>query len=230
MKEIENTDFLKNKKILLVEDSFDTQFILKMLLEDVGVEVSCVDTGTDAVELLVNNVTSFDLCLIDVQLPGISGFEVAKLLRNNNYKGILIAMTARCLLNDYEASIYAGFNGYISKSAGKDNFLKTINLFTSLAHKETLLIEDLEIEFDLQPIKLEKEYLYSLKESSKVLQVALRNSDFGKARMLLEIFRSGKAFGFPKVTEAANNLLAQLEENSVESIESDEVRLICESF
>lgn len=230
MQDMENTDYLTDKNILLVEDSLDTQFILKMLLEDSGVRVSCVETGCDAVQLLTENKSKFDLCLIDVQLPCMSGFEVAKTLRNEGYKGLLVAMTARCLLNDYEASIHAGFNGYISKSAGKDNFIKTVNLFSSLTHSETVVIEDMEIDFDLQPIKLEKEYLYSLKESSKVLQVALKNSDFTKARMLLEIFRSGKAFGFPKVTEAANNLLSKLEENAKASFDSEEIRLICESF
>lgn len=233
MQVAENKSYLTQKNILLVEDSLDTQFILQLLLEESGANIECVDTGQGALELLTDSKKEFDLVLVDVQLPGISGFDVAKSLRNSNYKGLLVAMTARCLLNDYEASIYAGFNGYISKSTNKANFVQTIELFSSLLHEndETEIIYDNSFNFDLQPIRLEQEYLYRLKESSKALQLAFKNSDFAKARMLLEVFRSGKAFGFPKVTKAAKELLLQLEKNSVNQDNSPkELIFISETF
>jgi CheY-like chemotaxis protein len=201
---------LSGKSILLIEDSKDTQFILTLLLEDAGAEVCCVDYGEIGIEKVLNaaiNNKPYSVVLIDVQLPGISGFSVAKQIRASSYNGLLIAMTARCIAQDYEASVYAGFNGYLNKASSKNNFLSTLKLYCDIDSVEQIKDFDFKskgLPLDLTPISVAQEFIYRLQESANALNEAWLREDREKIRLLLQVLRSGKIFGYPEVSNAAS--------------------------
>jgi DNA-binding response OmpR family regulator len=100
-------------RILIVEDESHLAQGLLFNLEAEGHEASVVETGEAALESLA--ASEFDLIVLDVMLPGVSGFEVAKELRHRgNYVPILM-LTARSRAEDVLEGLEAGADDYLPK-------------------------------------------------------------------------------------------------------------------
>lgn len=112
--------------ILLVEDIQLNVMVAKALLEKLGQTVSVAMTGEDALELARNN--QYDLILLDIQLPGISGFEVADILREEglvkNTK--LVALTANVIKTRQEY-LGNGMDDVIAKPIKKSRVIEVFN-------------------------------------------------------------------------------------------------------
>lgn len=103
-----------NQKILVVDDEQDLLEILKFNLETEGYEVR---TATSAEEALTMDIASFDLLLLDVMMGGMSGFALARKLKENQQTaGVpIIFLTARDTENDTVTGFNLGADDYISK-------------------------------------------------------------------------------------------------------------------
>ena len=104
-------------RILVAEDSAVNQQLARRLLERRGFEVVVAENGCEAVEIHARE--SFDLILMDIQMPEMNGFEAAALIRqkqraDDTYTPI-VALTACAMKGDQERCLRAGMDGYISK-------------------------------------------------------------------------------------------------------------------
>jgi len=121
--EIESPPSLLNKKrILLVEDSEDNQEIFKIFLESAGAHLEIVGNGIDAVETTKRK--SFDLILMDIQIPGIDGKEATRQIRSHGYKGPIVALTAHAMPNEIESCLESGCNGQITKPVTGEQLIR----------------------------------------------------------------------------------------------------------
>lgn len=113
-------------RILVCDDTADVRELVAELLRAHGHVVSAVATGEDAVRAVVANPP--DAAVIDVGLPGISGYEVARLLRSELATACprLIAMTGYGQLHDRAAAIEAGFDAHITKPASAEMILSAL--------------------------------------------------------------------------------------------------------
>lgn len=104
----------KNYKILVVDDEQDLCEILKFNLETEGY---FVDTANSAEEALEKDVASYDILLLDVMMGGMSGFQMAKKLKENPVTSHIpiIFLTARDTENDTVTGFNLGADDYISK-------------------------------------------------------------------------------------------------------------------
>lgn len=104
----------QNQKILVVDDEQDLLEILKFNLETEGYEVQ---TATSAEEAQTLDIASFDLLLLDVMMGGISGFALARLLKDDQQTARvpIIFLTARDTENDTVTGFNLGADDYISK-------------------------------------------------------------------------------------------------------------------
>lgn len=104
----------KNQRILVVDDEQDLLEILKFNLETEGYEV---EAATSAEEALEKDVASFDLLLLDVMMGGMSGFAMARRLKENPSTANvpIIFLTARDTENDTVTGFNLGADDYISK-------------------------------------------------------------------------------------------------------------------
>ena len=104
----------KKHKVLVVDDEQDLLEILKFNLETEGYEVQ---TATSAEEALGLDIQTFDLLLLDVMMGGMSGFAMARKLKNNQStaKVPIIFLTARDTENDTVTGFNLGADDYISK-------------------------------------------------------------------------------------------------------------------
>jgi CheY-like chemotaxis protein len=104
-------------KILLVEDNRVNQLVASRLLEKRGHAVAVANTGKMALEALDQG--SFDLVLMDVQMPEMDGLTATQLLRKSEIgtgKHMpVVAMTAHAMVGDKERCLEAGMDGYVSK-------------------------------------------------------------------------------------------------------------------
>jgi two-component system cell cycle response regulator DivK len=112
--------------VLIVDDSLLNLSLAKDILQSSGYETSEIDCGEDLQGQLEKQVP--DLVLMDIQLPGMSGFDCLKLMRSDNrYAAIpVIAFTASVMQEDKQAIMDAGFNSLIENPIGFKDFLSTI--------------------------------------------------------------------------------------------------------
>ncbi len=149
------------RKVLLAEDCKDTQFLLSIILSKAGFEVVCVENGEECLKVAFEDILSFDLILLDVNMPILGGRETAKILRRAKFKKPIIALSALGEEDDYKKSIDAGCDDHFYKLAGEKALNKTIE--RHLSKKETKIIE----------VPLLKIVPVSLKDSPYLANLAL---------------------------------------------------------
>ncbi|KZL91072.1 response regulator [Clostridium magnum] len=112
-----NQAFKKRITILVVEDDYVSQMIMKKLCTMNGWNVVVASNGKEALEILKN--ACFDIILMDVQMPEMSGIDVSKMIRENELYTArhtpIVATTAYAMSDDKERFLNAGMDDYISK-------------------------------------------------------------------------------------------------------------------
>ncbi len=115
-----------SKHILVVEDQEDNRRILRDLLTSHGFEVAEAHTGEDGVALA--ETSHPDLILMDIQLPGLDGYEATRRIKANPaLRAIpIIAVTSYALSGDDQKAFQAGCDAYVTKPFSPRQLLATI--------------------------------------------------------------------------------------------------------
>ncbi len=100
-------------KVLLLEDEYSLRISIKEFLEELDFEVDCFSQGDEAYDAV--HSTRYDVLLLDVNVPGMNGFELLKNLRDDGIKIPAIFMTSRTQMQDFEEGYKAGCCDYIRK-------------------------------------------------------------------------------------------------------------------
>jgi CheY-like chemotaxis protein len=120
------------RRILLVEDNAQNRYLATFLLQQRGYEVVCAADGGSAVRMAAQLTPT--AILLDIQLPGMDGYAVARALRlEPGLEAVpIIAVTSYAMLGDREKALAAGCNGYIEKPIDPENFVAQIeSMFSS---------------------------------------------------------------------------------------------------
>ena len=115
---------LAGLRLLLAEDGVDNQKIIAALLQKVGAEVTVVENGREAV--MQATQSRFDLILMDMQMPVMDGYEATRHLRQQQYPGAIVALTAHACEGDRQACIEAGCDGYATKPVNLPALVATV--------------------------------------------------------------------------------------------------------
>jgi CheY-like chemotaxis protein len=111
---IEWDDEIKNIKVLVVEDIAINQLLMKTLLDDFGFERDIASNGKIAVEMLQHK--TYDIILMDLQMPEMNGFEATEYIRNVLHSKIpIVALTADVTTVDVAKCRAVGMNDYLAK-------------------------------------------------------------------------------------------------------------------
>ncbi|MEL6719849.1 MAG: response regulator transcription factor [Bacteroidota bacterium] len=113
--------------LLYVEDDETLSFVTKDNLELEGYKVTHCINGKAALETIQKQ--DFDLCILDVMLPGIDGFEIAKNIRKNNQTIPILFLTAKSLKEDRIHGLKIGGDDYITKPFSIEELLLKIEIF-----------------------------------------------------------------------------------------------------
>jgi signal transduction histidine kinase/CheY-like chemotaxis protein len=118
---------LLNLHILLVEDNFINQQIALELLTNEGADITVADNGQIAVDVLQHGAQTFDMVLMDLQMPVMDGFEATRVIRQSISTSLpIIAMTANALVTDRAACLDAGMNEHVGKPFHLDQLVAVI--------------------------------------------------------------------------------------------------------
>ena len=121
----DDDDKIKNIKVLVVEDIELNQLLMKTLLDDFGFERDIAGNGKLAIEKLQTN--SYDIILMDLQMPVMNGFEATAHIRNTLKSKIpIIALTADVTTVDLAKCKAVGMNDYIAKPVDERLLYKKI--------------------------------------------------------------------------------------------------------
>ena len=103
----------KDKKLIVVEDEAHLAKGLQFNLEREGYRVTLVDNGHSALELLGKE--DFDLMILDIMLPKLSGLEVARRIRSTDMRFPILMLSAKSTDDDRELGLQAGADDYLTK-------------------------------------------------------------------------------------------------------------------
>jgi CheY-like chemotaxis protein len=122
-------DFLRGRKILIVEDDASSRLYLNKILEKAGVAILNAADGQEAVDIVMSN-PDIEIILMDIQLPVLDGFSALAKIREVKKDMVVVAQTAYGLLGDKEKILNSGFDDYIIKPILSQNLLEklTVNL------------------------------------------------------------------------------------------------------
>lgn len=106
---------MSNEKILLVEDSPLNRRLIEAVLKPRGYRVLVAEDGQQGIDIATAEVP--DLILMDVQLPGVSGYDATRILKSRpETRHIpIVALTAHAMTDERDRAVAAGCDGYIVK-------------------------------------------------------------------------------------------------------------------
>lgn len=117
-------DALNGKKVLVVDDVQDNRILIERYLKPAGVEVGTASGGMEAIERVQGG--SWDLVLMDIQMPNMDGYEATTQLRSLGFKKPIIALTAHAMKEELERCMRAGCDLAITKPISKPELVRRL--------------------------------------------------------------------------------------------------------
>ncbi|NOU49317.1 response regulator [Pseudoalteromonas sp. JBTF-M23] len=162
-----NTD-LKGD-VLLAEDHSDNSKLIQRILERMGLKVTAVENGQQAVQAVLEN--EYDLILMDIQMPVMDGEQALTFIQATGCSAPILALTANTMQHEVERYIKLGFTDHLAKPIDRAEFSKKISHYLNIS-----VVDEIDIpneEFDL----LKNKYISGLYEQKVQLQNQLKYHD-----------------------------------------------------
>lgn len=123
------TESVRGKKILLVEDNEMNRLVANFTLNRLGVKTIEAENGKIAVDLIKNE--KFDLVLMDIQMPIMDGMEATKIIRNKLKNDVpIVALSANAFKSEIDACKAIGMDDYMTKPYQEKDFIKKVLKYT----------------------------------------------------------------------------------------------------
>ncbi|MBT7307261.1 MAG: response regulator [Gammaproteobacteria bacterium] len=113
--------------VLVAEDTPELQLLERRILEKIGLEVTVANNGLEAVKLAASE--SFDLILMDMQMPVMDGVEATNRIREAGYQTPIIALTANVMQKHRDQFDEAGGDGFIGKPIDKQELIRVLKKY-----------------------------------------------------------------------------------------------------
>ena len=135
---------LKDANVLIVDDNKTNRYIIRNYLEDAGCLVTEVDSADKAISALMSdrgNQSEIQVALLDYQMPGMNGYELANVLKSIPYTSNikLILLTSVAHIGNSRVVAEKGFDGYLTKPIKRNELLDCISLVLGITEKKTLV-------------------------------------------------------------------------------------------
>jgi PAS domain S-box-containing protein len=123
--------------ILVAEDTPTNQMLIELLLKRMGLQVTIAEDGNQALQKVLTK--TFDLILMDMQMPHMNGYDATKELRKKGFTTPIVALTANAMKGDDKKCLEVGCDEYLSKPIDRRELLEVIGKY--LPSKKTPLID-----------------------------------------------------------------------------------------
>jgi PAS domain S-box-containing protein len=214
-------------KILVVEDGVTNRKLIKLVLTQAGAEVRYAENGRAGVDAAC--AESFDLILMDMQMPIMDGYAATRELRRLNHTSPIIALTAHAMAGDEAKCREAGCSGYLTKPIDPARLLQAVaeTLQSRTANTPSvemfgpLMMTGITSQLPLDDPEFREiveEFVERLEEQLSAVRTAWGNGNSEQiARIAHWIKGSGGTVGFPALTKPA----AQLEQCAKQGLVED---------
>jgi len=213
---INNNDKLSESKqlphykgrILVAEDNKDIQALINLLIKQVTDDFVIVENGFQALEQACSS--QFDLILMDIQMPIMSGIEAYQQIRQKGISTPIVAMTANVMKKDRDEYMSAGFDGFLSKPLNKADFYTIIGKY--LTESKTPVTEGKPLTSDIlreepQIIDLIDIFIDRLPEMLNTINNAISNKDWESVSTKIHQLKGvGGSYGYPMLTKQAQKI------------------------
>ena len=115
-------------KVLVVDDVESNLYVAKGLMTPYKLSVDTAISGFEAIDK-VNAGNTYDIIFMDHMMPEMDGIETTKKLREQGYKGVIVALTANAIVGNEEMFLSSGFDGFISKPIDVRRLNSVLNKF-----------------------------------------------------------------------------------------------------
>ncbi len=199
--------------ILLAEDTVDIQDLVTLLVEKTGASIDLADNGEIAVDKALRN--SYDLVLMDMQMPKMDGLEAMKILRKNNFQKPIISLTANARKQDRENCRNAGCDNFISKPIDRQEFYSVLGKY--LGGEKNNNVKSLDNSLD----DISRKFVASLPEwLEEIKQAYTDDNNDSVAKLLHKMKGMGGSFGYPTLTDYSLELEELLEASNTQLFKS----------
>lgn len=170
---------MEERKILLVEDEQKIATTLQKGLSENGYHVDLAFDGEIGKRLFLNH--SYDLVILDINLPIINGYDLCKIIRNHNQQVPVLMLTAMSATDDKIEGFDAGTDDYLSKPFEFKELLVRIRallkrtLNQQLPSGNLLKVADLEMNLDTKEVKRGKQPIILTAKEFQLLEYLMRN-------------------------------------------------------
>lgn len=193
-------------RVLVVEDDLALAQLAKFHLEQLHASVEHAENGQVALEKASQNV--YDLVLMDMEMPVMTGFESVRELRKRGYLGIIVATTALTQPVDQMRCIEAGCDQYIPKPFSRHHFnnllafIRTEPLLSGFCH-------------DAAMASLIESFLKELPHKIRSLEQAVTEGDAQSIEIMARALKGqGGSFGFQIISDAARQVESDVQEGA----------------
>ena len=192
--------------ILLAEDSPDNQQLIAMYIRKTGATLTIVENGQQAVEQGLAG--SYDLVLMDMQMPVMDGVEAITLLRAAGYGGPLVSLTANGMKSDREKCLAAGADDYLAKPFNLQRFYEVLNAYLCDAgHAAAARDWPADLQDDPEYQALVERFLGNLPRLVQALAEAVRGRQWDAVQSISHKLKGmGGNFGYPQITALAGQI------------------------
>ena len=124
-KKLQQLLVLKNTKVLVIDDSEDNRFLITQILQSSGALTDEAENGFVGLAMAMQN--SYDIILMDLQMPVMDGRQATVNMRKQGIKTPIIALTAHALKEEKQKALQEGFTDYLTKPINRDVLITTID-------------------------------------------------------------------------------------------------------
>ena len=212
--------------ILVVDDDKNTRMYFQALLESSGYTVSVASDGEDALNMMDKG--HVDLIVLDIMMPRMDGYELTKMLRENDNNLPILMVSAKQMPIDKNRGFAVGTDDYMTKPVNQDEFLYRIKALlrrAKIANERKIVIGDVVIDYDSLTVTRAEEVIELPQKEFLVLYKLLSypGKIFTRIQLMDEIWGADSETGWETVTVHIARLRKRFEgweEFQIESVRS----------
>jgi DNA-binding response OmpR family regulator len=178
-------------RILIVEDDINLADALKAIIEGEGYETDMANDGMEGLVKASGN--EYDVIVLDVMLPKMNGFEVIKILRNQNISIPTLLLTARENVNDRVTGLDSGADDYMTKPFSKEELLARVRALSRRQGEvflDELKVNGLVLNISSQQLTYKFKSVHLSEKEYKLMHLLMTNPNtiISKENMIIKVW------------------------------------------